>query len=281
LLQMPFPEVLLLNDGTVWQDPGGPFGLAPRTLWEGELPPEAHAATPMTLHALLVRSQGKTVLIETGLGTKLDEAALAAWGLERPEGTLLDQLARQGVSPEEVDLVINTHLHADHCGGNTHIQNGRILPTFPRAEYLVQRLEWASAAQPDERTRNTYLPANFQPLIQSGQMRLVHGDTQVTGGLRTVVTRGHTRGHQSVVIEGTRPVLFAGDMASLAVHFERLNWLTAFDAEPLETLATKRRWQAWAESNRAIVICAHDHYRPAACLSRTGKRLLLVRVSLP
>ncbi|MCX6025829.1 MAG: MBL fold metallo-hydrolase [Chloroflexi bacterium] len=278
---MPVPEILLLNDGTVWQDPGGPFGLVPRTLWEGELPPEAHGATPMTLHALLVRSQGTTVLVETGLGTKLDQAALAAWGLERPEGTLLDQLARQGVSPEDIDVVINTHLHADHCGGNTRIENGQVVPTFARAKYLVQRLEWASAAQPDERTRNTYLPANFQPLIQSGQMRLVHGDTQVTTGLRTVVTRGHTRGHQSVLVEGPRPILFTGDMASLAVHFERLNWLTAFDAEPLETLASKQRWQAWVEDNQAIIICAHDHYRPVGSLTRSGKRLELVPIPLP
>ncbi len=278
---MPAPEILLLNDGTVWQDPGGPFGLVPRTLWERELPPEAHAATPLTLHSLLLRTNGKTVLIETGLGTKLNDGARAAWGLERPAGTLIDQLARQGVSPEDVDLVINTHLHADHCGGNTRMEGGRLHPTFPRAEYLVQRLEWASAAQPDDRTQGTYLPANYQPLILSGQMRLLHGDAQVTPDLRAVVTRGHTLGHQSLLVDGPRPILFAGDMATLAVHFERLNWMTAYDAEPLETLATKRRWQAWAEANQAIVICAHDHYLPAGCLTRSGKRVKLVPVTLP
>ncbi len=278
---MPEAEVILLNDGTVWQDPGGPFGLVPRVLWEREMPPEAQQMTPMTLHALLIRSHGKTILVETGLGTKLDEAALATWGLLRPQGTLPDQLARQGVAPTDVDLVVNTHLHADHCGGNTREENGRLVATFVRAEYLVQRLEWAAAVQPDERTRNTYLAANFQPLIESGQMRLLHGDASLTAHVRTVVTRGHTRGHQSVIVEGSRPVLFTGDMASLAVHFERLNWLTSFDAEPLETLATKRRWQAWAEANKALVICAHDHYRSTSRLVRSGTRLQLVPESLP
>jgi len=278
---MPATEIVLLNDGTVWQDPGGPFGLVPRPLWEREMPPEARQATPMTLHALLVRSQGKTVIVETGLGTKLDDAALATWGLERPDGTLIDQLARQGVAPSDIDLVINTHLHADHCGGNTRFENGQVVATFPLADYLVQRLEWAAAAQPDERTRNTYIAANFQPLIRSGQMRLLHGDVQITADIRAVVTRGHTRGHQSVIVEAARPILFTGDMASLAVHFERLNWLTAFDAEPLETLDTKRHWQAWAEANQAVVICAHDHYRSAARVARSGKRLELVSVSLP
>ncbi len=273
---MPEAEVILLNDGTVWQDPGGPFGLVPRALWQREMPREAQQATPMTLHALLVRSQGKTILVETGLGTKLDEAALATWGLKRPEGTLLDQLARKGVAPSDVDLVINTHLHADHCGGNTRVEDGRLVATFPRAEYVVQRLEWASAAQPDERTRNTYLAANFEPLVLSGQMRVLQGDANLTSQVRTVVTRGHTRGHQSVIVDGTRPLLFAGDLASLAVHFERLNWLTSFDAEPLETLAVKRRWQAWAEANNALVICAHDHYRPVARLVHAGNHLQLV-----
>jgi glyoxylase-like metal-dependent hydrolase (beta-lactamase superfamily II) len=277
---MPEAEVLLLNDGTVWQDPGGPFGLVPRAMWEREMPPEAQQTTPLTLHALLIRSHGKTILVETGLGTKLDEASLAAWGLVRPEGDLLHQLARQGVAASDVDLVLNTHLHADHCGGNTRVEVGRLVATFVRAEYLVQRLEWAAAVQPDERTRTTYLAANFQPLIESGQMHLLQSDTTLTPHVRTVVTRGHTRGHQSIIVDGARPVLFTGDMATLAVHFERLNWLTSFDAEPLETLATKRRWQAWAEANSAIVICAHDHYRPAARLVRSGKRLQLIPESL-
>jgi glyoxylase-like metal-dependent hydrolase (beta-lactamase superfamily II) len=273
-------EVILLNDGTVWQDPGGPFGLVPRVLWERELPPEAQQMTPMTLHALLIRSHGKTILVETGLGTKLDEAALATWGLTRPQEGLLEQLGRQGVGPNDVDQVINTHLHADHCGGNTRLQDGKLVATFTRAEYLVQRLEWAAAVQPDERTRNTYLAANFQSLIESGQMRLLHDDAAITPQVRTVVTRGHTRGHQSVIVDGAQPVLFTGDMASLAVHFERLNWLTSFDAEPLETLDTKRRWQAWAEANKALVICAHDHYRPTSRLVRSGKRLQLIPESL-
>jgi glyoxylase-like metal-dependent hydrolase (beta-lactamase superfamily II) len=265
-----------LSDGIVWQDQGGAFGVVPRTLWQQAMPADGHPQVPLALHALLVRSQGKTILVETGLGSKLDEPARASWGLERPRGGLLDSLARVGVSAQDVDIVINTHLHADHCGGNTELHQGTLRATFPRAHYWVQRLEWADASLPDERTRKTYLPANFVPLGLEGRLQLLHGDAPVTGQVRCVVTRGHTRGHQSVVVEMPgRPLLFTGDMATFGVHFAHLNWLTAYDVEPLETLRSKRRWRAWAAASDAVVVFAHDRSMPAATVHGDDRRLRL------
>jgi glyoxylase-like metal-dependent hydrolase (beta-lactamase superfamily II) len=168
-----------------------------------------------------------------------------------------------GVAPEDVDIVVNTHLHSDHCGGNTTLRDGEVVPTFPNAEYWVQRLEYADAAFPNERTRATYLAENFASLYESGQMRLVDGETEIMPGVRCVVTPGHTRGHQSVVIErGGQTALYTGDMATFAVHFERLAWLTAYDVEPLVNLETKRAWQRWALAHDALVLFPHDTGTP-------------------
>jgi glyoxylase-like metal-dependent hydrolase (beta-lactamase superfamily II) len=143
---------------------------------------------------------------------------------------------------------------------------------------VVQRREYEDASQPNERTRATYLAENFQPLVDSGQMRLLDGDTVLAAGVRAVVTPGHTPGHMSIVFEsqGQTAVQLA-DLATYAVHFERLGWMTGYDVEPLITLDTKRHWQQWALDHDATLFFPHDPYRPIARLiqSEDGKRLLL------
>jgi len=250
----------LIPTGRVWVDPGGAMGLVPRPLWMKHQPEDDQQRTPMDLNSLLVFSRGKNILIDTGIGHKLNEKAIKNWGLEWPEGTLIENLAEHGVAPEDIDLVIDTHLHSDHCGGNTYLDGEMILPTFPQAEYWVQRIEFADAYHPDARTRGTYLAENFVPLWQQDRLKLLHGDTSVTDEVRTVLTRGHTRGHQSVIVDetGKPPVLFLSDLASYAVHFSKSAWVTAYDVEPLETINTKIRWQKWALETNATLIFQHD-----------------------
>jgi glyoxylase-like metal-dependent hydrolase (beta-lactamase superfamily II) len=227
-----------------------------------------------------VRAGGKTILIETGLGDKLHAKELRYWGIDAP-GTLTARLATLGVSPADVDIVINTHLHADHCGGNTRMQGGALLPTFPNAEYWVQRLEYADASFPNERTRSTYLPENFKPLEATGQLRLLYGDTPVVEGVHCLVARGHTRAMQVIVFASAGEYgLFAADLATYAIHFERLAWVTAYDVEPLETIESKRRWQRWALDHDALVIFGHEPHRPAGRLRlRDNGRLALEPVA--
>jgi len=252
-------EVHLVSDGVVWVDAGGLFGLVPRALYSRYIQPDEHNRLPMALTCLLLRSQGETIVVDTGLGDKLSDKEKEVWGLQRPHGSLLEGLARLGCAPEDVDLVVNTHLHWDHCGGNTHGPPEALRPVFPRAEYLTQRLEYGDAIAPNERTRATYLAGNFAPLVNSGQMRLIDGDVRLTGEARAVVTRGHTRAHMSVLIESAGlHGLYVADLASYAVHFEKLAWVTAYDVEPLETIETKRRWQQWALERDALLIFEHD-----------------------
>jgi glyoxylase-like metal-dependent hydrolase (beta-lactamase superfamily II) len=262
----------IIPTGRVWVDPGGAFGLVPRALWVNYQTPNEDQLIPMDLNSLLVFDEGKTIVIDTGIGHKLDKKGLLLWGLEWPEGTLLENLAQHGVSPEDVDIVIDTHLHSDHCGGNTFLDGEQAVPTFPRATYLVQQREWEDAANTNVRTRATYLPENLLPVREAGQFELLNGDTQITENLRTVVTRGHTPAHQSVILEGgERPVFFVSDLASYAVHFAKTAWVTAYDVEPLETIATKEVWQPWAVENDALIVFQHDCTTRTASLVKTER----------
>lgn len=239
-------------------DGGGHFGLVPKALWERIANTDEVNRVGMVFHGWLIESAGRRILVDTGHGTKLDDKFKQHFAVEEDD-RLLVSLAAIGVSPEEVDIVINTHLHADHCGGNTRRRGDQIVATFPNAEYWVQRLEYADALFPNERTRATYLAENFRPLEESGQLRLLYGDTRVTPEVRCLVTRGHTRAHQCVVIEsGGQVAICLGDLAPWAVHFERLAWVPAYDVEPLETIETKRRVRDWALETGAILLFDHD-----------------------
>lgn len=265
-------ELFLLSDGTYHADGGGPFGLVPRALWSPLYPPDEDNRIPMALNCLLVRGPGYTLLVDTGLGDKLGERQRQNFGLERQRG-LLQELADLGLAPEEVDVVINTHLHADHCGGNTRLQGGKPVPAFPRARYLLQRRELADASFPDERTRATYFAENFEPLAEAGQVELLSGDTQVTAEVRTLLTRGHTRAHQSVVLQSEgHTAVFLADVAFLTVHLERLAWVSAYDLEPQETMETKRSLRERLLEWEALLFFEHEVRTPAGRLRRAGER---------
>jgi len=260
-------------------DGGGHFGLVPKVLWARVAEADELNRVGMVFHGWLIESDGRRILVDTGHGTKLDAKFKRNFAIEG-EDRLLVSLAALGVSPEDVDVVINTHLHADHCGGNTRRQDDQVVATFPNAEYWVQRLEYADALFPNERTRATYLAENFRPLGASGQLRLLYGDTRVTPGVRCVVTRGHTRAHQCVVIEsGGQRAICLGDLAPWAVHIERLAWVAAYDVEPLEAIETKRRVRDWALETGAILLFDHDPRVVAGVLREQDGRFRVEPVS--
>ena len=272
-------EIHLVSDGIIWVDPGGPFGLVPRALYRRIVEPDDRNLIPQSLNCLLVRSEGLNILIDNGLGDKLDDKAVKNWGLERPTGRLIDGLYTLGLSAADIDLVIDTHLHSDHCGGNTELLEGELRPAYPNAEFVVQRMEWADASHPDARTRGTYFAGNFEPLIEAGKMRLLHGDEKITEHVRCVVTPGHTRGHQAVILQsGDWIGMFVSDMATFSEHMARTGWVTAFDVEPLENIRTKLRWQKWALEREAWLFFIHDPRLPVAQLREKSGRLAAVAV---
>lgn len=248
----------IVSDGTYWEDGGGLFGLVPKALWEKVRAPDERNRLPFQLRCLLVETSEQRVLVDTGFGDKLSEKERSFISLTG-ERRLLDSLEKLGVGPLDVDLVVNTHLHGDHCGGNTRFdENGEVVVTFPRATYCVQRLELADASFPNERTRGTYHAENFQTLERWGQLRVLWGNTRLTPEVRVIITPGHTRAHQCVVVESQgRTAVFLGDLASWPIHMERLAWVPAYDLEPMVSIETKRSLAHWAIEKEALLIFEH------------------------
>jgi glyoxylase-like metal-dependent hydrolase (beta-lactamase superfamily II) len=263
-------EVEIFSDGTLKLDGGAMFGVVPKVLWERQKPADARNRVEMDMSCLLVRDGEHVVVVETGAGPKLSERQRDIFGIEHPPA-LLGELARRGVLPEDVTLVINTHLHFDHAGGNTHLQDGAPVATFPRASYVFQRLEWEDATNPNERTRASYLAPDFAPLEAAGRLELVDDSVELLPGLRVDRVQGHTRGTQTVRVSGAGETVFFSSDFMPDRHHLPLPWIPAFDLFPLETLEAKRAIIRRAVDERWIVAFTHDLPRFGRLEEEDGK----------
>lgn len=253
-------ELLVVSDGVMLQDGGAVFGLVPRIMWERYAPNiDEKYRIPLGLNSLVVRSGGKTILVDTGCGDKGTKAPGAV--STNLSGNLIENLAAEGIHPGDIDIVVNTHLHFDHAGGNTTDEEGRVVPTFPGARYIIQKGEWDAANHPNERTRGTYLEENLAPVADAKQLELVTGQVEVAPGLRMVPAPGHTEDHCIVEIEsGGDYAVYVGELAQQPVMLERLAWVSAFDILPMVSIETKRRITEKAIEKRALIISVHAPY---------------------
>ncbi len=264
-------DLAIISDGSFYQDAGAVFGVVPRTMWEpyaGNL--DARHRMTLGLNSVVVRSQGKLVLIETGVGDKPRTARDNSTPLE--EGNLLADLTTLGIAPEEVDVVINTHLHFDHCGWNTRFVDGKLGLTFPNAEYVITRQEWDDAMHANERTRATYLADNLSPLEGSDHLLLIEGETKVTGEIIMIPTPGHSQGHASVVLtSGGETAIYVGDMAQAVVQLERTPWVSSFDVLPLVSMDTKKALMERAVREGAVLISVHAPFPGLGRMTHTDQ----------
>lgn len=265
-------ELTTVSGGTYWIDGGAMFGVVPRPVWTRYLAPDDQNRILERTNCLLVRNATTTILIDTGYGSKLTDKERARFAIE--EGApLLASLGKVGVSPEDIDLVLLTHLHFDHAGGATSLDaGGRVVPTFPRARYLVQRREWAAASAGYPELRAAYNLSDFAPLQAAGLLQLIDGNVEIVPGLRAWATGGHTEGHQVFVLESAgQGAIYLGDLCPTFHHLPTL-WCMAYDLELLKLRRIKPEVLGLIADRGWWALADHDPTQAAARLRRDDKR---------
>ncbi len=249
----------ILSDGLHYVDGGGFFGLIPRTMWQEVIDPSPLNQVPCDSRSLLIESDAGLILVDVGNGDKLPPKVRERMGMDDRDLRLVGELARVGYKPEDVDIVLFTHFHGDHIGGATRWEDGALVPTFPRARYIGQRIDLADASFPNERTAATYVADNFRPLLDRKLLEIVDGPQRLAPGVHTSIAPGHTQAIQVVWVEsqGER-LLFLTDAACWAVHLQRLAWVPAFDIMPMQSIETKRRLRHEAMEQDALLVFQHD-----------------------
>jgi len=261
-------RVEIVPDTEFWLDGGAMFGVVPRTLWAAVCPPDEHNRIRMNMNCLFVETAQDRILIETGIGDKWPHKLEEMYGITR-ERSLSESLKTiAGVTAEEITLVVNTHLHFDHAGGNTKFDNtgDAIVATFPNARYLVALSEYNNAESPSERERASYLPENWRPLSEAGQLELMDSNYEVVPGLTMETVPGHSRTMQCPRLERGGQVLFGfADLVPMRAHL-RLPWIMGYDLYPAETLEAKKRLLPRAARENWICLFYHDPIAPLCCL---------------
>lgn len=261
-------ELTSLSDGGYWLDGGAMFGVVPKPLWEKKFKADELNRLRLGLNSLLIRTGDHTVLVETGIGPKLGDKAQKIYG---NEARLLQSFKAAKIAPDDIDIVINTHLHFDHCGWNTMRQGGKVVPTFPRASYYAPEGEWRHGLRQYERDRVSYLGDNYNPLIDTGQMTLVNGDREIVPGISVRVYPGHTATMQAVIIESQgKTACYISDLIPTTAHLD-LTWVMGYDLYPLETIANRKRFYEVAVPDRWLVAFTHDPVTPWAYIESRGE----------
>jgi glyoxylase-like metal-dependent hydrolase (beta-lactamase superfamily II) len=250
-----------LEAGLQRLDGGAMFGVVPKPLWETRIAPDERNRIPLGLRCLLVEAPGALVLIDTGIGNKEEAKFRSIYGVDNEgEPTRLEDAIRAaGFQPGDVEIVLSTHLHFDHAGGNTVLrEDGSIAPAFPQARYVVQQGEFDFAHSRNERVRASYLARNIRPVAEAGLQDFVEGPGSVTDGVRVIPTPGHTPFHQSVLIESDGEVAcFLADVCPTTAHVP-LPWIMGYDLEPLVTLESKRGLWTRAREENWLLVFEHD-----------------------
>ena len=267
-------ELTAISDGIYHLDGGAFFGVVPKVMWERRVKADEKNLVPSGLNSVVVRTGEKTVLIETGIGNKLPDRMVKIYG---QPAKLLDNLSAAGISPGDIDIVINTHLHFDHCGWNTVRQGDKIVATFPNAQYYVQEGEWQHARRQHERDAISYISDNYDPLIANGQMHLLKGDQDIVPGISVQVFPGHTQNMQAVIIKsGGQTACYISDLIPTTAHID-LTWVMAFDLCPLQTIDSRKRYYAQAIPAKWLTIFTHDPNVPWAYVEKADMGRLVAR----
>jgi glyoxylase-like metal-dependent hydrolase (beta-lactamase superfamily II) len=263
-------EFHIISAGHLLLDGGAMFGVIPRPLWEKKMQPDSRNRITLSMNCLLIHAGGKRILVETGAGDKMPAKLREIYGLDGP--FLEDGLRVYGLRPEDIDIVLDTHLHFDHCGGNTRVEKDKVVPAFPNARYIVQRGEFEHAMNPNERDRASYFPENYAPLVAAGNFTLLDGDGEIAPGVEVIRLPGHNADMQGVKLTGGGKAAFLfADLVPTTAHLP-IPWIMGYDLYPMKTLENKKRWIPEVVREGWLALFVHDARIPAAYLrERNGQ----------
>jgi glyoxylase-like metal-dependent hydrolase (beta-lactamase superfamily II) len=273
-------EIFSIVENSFKIDGGAMFGVVPKIIWEKLTPPDEKNRVKLDLNLLLVKSENKNILIDAGMGDALNEKQKKIYGIEKPSD-MEKKLFELSLTPEDIDLVILTHLHADHAGGVVKLdKSGKKTPRFPNARHIVQTKEWNDAMSPDERTAATYFTENLKLLEESNLLELLDGEGEVTKGIKVTPTGGHTPGHQAVLIEDKEiKILWSGDIIPSTSHL-RIPYVASVDLFPQQTMSQKRDFLNMCISDGWLLAFDHDLNIKLGKLEKTGNEIKVDKVIL-
>lgn len=268
-------EIHSIETGRFCLDGGAMFGVVPKPLWEKFNPPDEKNRIELAARALLVRGNGRTILVDVGNGSKYDDKLTSIYRFDTTQYDILSSLKKHNLTPADITDVLLTHLHFDHAGGSTVNENGDIKPTFPKARYYVQREHWRAANNPTERDRASFFKEDFMPLQYFGLIEYTDGEGEIFPGISVRLMNGHTSALQCPVIsDGTTTLFYCADLMPTTTHVQ-LPWIMAYDLRPLVTLEEKRKILDQAVDESWILFFEHDPATQAVRVMRTDKGIVV------
>jgi glyoxylase-like metal-dependent hydrolase (beta-lactamase superfamily II) len=252
-------------------DGGAMFGIIPKPLWEKEAPADERNRIRMVTRSLLLVSDERKILVDTGNGTKWQERFRQIYDIDTETVNLESSLAKYGFRPEDITDVFCTHLHFDHVGGNTRYEGERIVPTFPNATYWIQRENWELANSPSEKDQGSFMAADWSVLAENGMITLVDGKEPFLPQVEVLLTYGHTTGQiHPILRDGRRTLIYCGDLIPTAAHIP-LPWVMAYDIQPVVTIQEKSNLLPRAVEEEWILFFEHDPNYQACTVTFDGK----------
>jgi len=270
-------ELSVFSDGTYPLDGGAFFGVIPKVMWSRKVAADERNYVVAGLNSLFIRTGSHNVLVETGMGNKLSDRMIKFYG---QPAKLLDNLSAAGISPHDIDIVIDSHLHFDHCGWNTvRDSSGKIVPTFPRAKYYAPEGEWQYARRPSERDAISYLPENYDPLVESGRMTLLKGGEEIVPGISVKTFPGHTAHMQAVLVQSRgQTACYISDLIPTTAHID-ITWGMGFDLYPLDTVESKKQYYAQSVPEKWLTVFTHDATTPWAYVEKDEAGKMVARIA--
>ncbi|MFC2088667.1 MBL fold metallo-hydrolase [Calditrichota bacterium] len=271
MFQMGEFQLFSLDTGRFALDGGAMFGVVPKNLWNKTNPADEQNRIELALRCLLIKGKDKNILIDTGIGEKLDEKLKNIYKVDHSQNTLEKSLAEVGLLNEDITDVIISHLHFDHTGGTTFEKNGELLPTFPNATHHIQKEHWDWAISPAEKDIASFIKDNFSVIEKSGKLNLLDGPQELYPAIEILVLYGHTLGMQAVKISnGNNTLLYCADLIPTASHIP-IPWVMAYDNNPLITIEEKKRLLPRAVKENWILFFEHDPFRAAGTVQQTDR----------